>query len=120
MKCLSPKCSREAVSRGLCVSCYQSCSLLVRMGALTQDELIGRGLMLPVKQRGRLRCLTDSELVTLLARKFGVGGQVPSREAYIDAIGGSAAVLSKKHRGILDSIFPPDAKPESPEPAQVE
>lgn len=105
MKCLCPNCERESLFRGMCNYCYDAASQLVRSGVHTWDDLIQRGFATGVKPRGRKKVLTNEELVEILRIKFGTQ-QVPSREAYIEAIGGDVNVLSKKHREILDTVFP--------------
>ena len=105
MKCMNPKCKNESVTRGLCRYCYNMFSGVVKTGMITWQDLIDKGFALEAKKHlGRLKKLTDEELLNLQKAKYPNG--VPSREAFMECIGGRLTVLSKKHRAILDSIFP--------------
>jgi len=47
MKCLYPACKSEAITRGLCRTCYNVAQRLVREGQTTFDKLQKEGKMLP-------------------------------------------------------------------------
>lgn len=105
MKCLGPACNREGILRGLCKYDYEALATLVRGGFFTWDELIAKGWALEVKpHRGRAKHYSEEEIVALQKAKHPNG--VPSREAFIELIGGSLSVLSKQHRKALDMLFP--------------
>lgn len=44
-------CGREALSRGLCSSCYQSAIRVIKSGDATDEQLVERGLILPKKKK---------------------------------------------------------------------
>lgn len=50
-KCLT--CSNKAQSRGLCWRCSAAANASINRGDVTEQELIDRGLMKPIKKLGR-------------------------------------------------------------------
>lgn len=67
--CIIPNCTRQAVCRGLCTTCYQNAKKQVCRGIITWDELISLGLLLPRKlQRSPFSIALDS------ARKLASAG----------------------------------------------
>ncbi len=46
-------CDNEAFSRGLCQSCHRYCMGQIRSGTVEEKDLIGAGLLLPSKRKGR-------------------------------------------------------------------
>lgn len=53
-KCIGGNCPNRQVSRGLCSRCLNWVRGEIQRGAVTETELIRRGLMLPAKKRGRV------------------------------------------------------------------
>lgn len=109
MKCLNPNCQHEGVTRGLCKYCYSACAIVVKMGAITWGEIVAKGLATDPKPRGRIRQLRDAVLKRLQYEKYPNG--VPTREAFIELIGGDLRVLSPKHLDLFNSIWPENAPP---------
>ena len=60
MKCLTPKCKRDADVRGLCNACYSVAKRLRDLGKFTFQELVDLGLMLPSKRRGCVSLLEEA------------------------------------------------------------
>ena len=50
--CLRPGCEHEALSRGLCRSCYAAAAACVRRGQTTWKDLEAAGKILPVGTQG--------------------------------------------------------------------
>lgn len=46
-------CNNNAFSRGLCQKCYRYYATQRRSGAVTDEQLIANGLLLPAKKQGR-------------------------------------------------------------------
>jgi hypothetical protein len=114
MKCMMPRCEKESKFRGLCKACYNSACILVNAGMFTWDDIISKGFCLERKEiKGRPRIISDSDVDKIIFEKFGYD-KVPSRDAFIDAIGGSTAVLSKKYIAKLYSVFPLHDAPSRP------
>lgn len=55
MKCLVPECSREAIARGLCMSCYKAAYYQIRKGVVSWKELEKLGKVLPSRPGRRSR-----------------------------------------------------------------
>lgn len=53
-KCLTPKCDREGVRRGLCPSCRVAASRAIKAGETTESDLVREGLIAPkASKRGK-------------------------------------------------------------------
>jgi hypothetical protein len=107
MKCLSHHCKKEAETRGLCPFCYRAFGTVIKAGMLNWADIVKAGFALDAQQpKGRTKQLSDAQLTNVLLSAFP-GGNIPSREAYIGAIGGRLSLISKRHRELLDASFPP-------------
>jgi len=46
-KCLIPSCTRLSASRGLCISCRNHATKLIKDGSVTEDDLLKAGAIKP-------------------------------------------------------------------------
>lgn len=104
MKCLNPACKNEAKTRGLCAGCYAAMNVAIRMGIITWDSLMSRGLATEARPLGRPKAISDAEVLARQKEKYPNG--IKTRAEFVDAIGGSLAVLNKRQRGMFDKAFP--------------
>lgn len=58
-ECLVRDCKAPTYARGLCTACYQAASKAVREGTVTDEELVGVGLMLRDARGARSSFNTD-------------------------------------------------------------
>jgi hypothetical protein len=70
-KCIVCK-ENNAVSRGLCRKDLDDANELMRRKAVTEQQLIDRGLMLPKKKMGRPRKSRRRKLTSVLAKQVTV------------------------------------------------
>lgn len=59
MKCLTPTCTRKAVSRGLCQKCYFSAYLKIKQGRYTWEQIEKAGLCRPSTHESRSAFSTE-------------------------------------------------------------
>ena len=104
MKCKNPNCYRESIVRGLCKCCYDAVSRCRRMGLLTWEEVEAKGMSLAAQPVGRPMVVSDKEIERIILAAYPE--RVPSRAAFVEAIGGSEAILSRKYKEKLNKAFP--------------
>jgi len=93
-KCMNPKCSRKASTRGVCWTCYNTMSRMVKAGETTWKQLETAGTCLP-----RVR-LPHTEARKWIENKVGIKKGVRHGKA-------AAAPRRKKGRA-SEAAVPPD------------